>query len=169
MANPSFDPKALDGLYDRPGFMLRRCLQVTGSIFQDGCRDLGLTPNQYDVLHILNCVGEINQDELARALGLDRATTGAIAATLVRKGLMERRVKKTDRRKRALNITENGAAAFAAAESAAVAARNVLFASLSADEKDLFMALLGKIVAAASPHARAPLQTDWPAQAGQTD
>ncbi len=46
MANPSFDPKALDGLYDRPGFMLRRRLQVTGSIFQDGSRDLGLTPNR---------------------------------------------------------------------------------------------------------------------------
>ncbi len=88
-----FDANKLGGLYDRPGFMLRRCLQATGSLFEKSCRDLGLTQAQYDVLHILRHLGTIDQDKLAQALGLDRATTGAIAAGLEQKHLIKRRIK----------------------------------------------------------------------------
>lgn len=132
MSTPSFDPQEFDGLNNRPGFMLRRCIQATGSVFGEGCRDLGLTSGQYDILHILNFKGEIDQDELARALGLDRATTGAIATTLERKSLIVRHVKPTDRRKRVLTLTKAGGDIFTAAQPAAT-----------------------------SPHARAPLQTNW--------
>ena len=161
MAAPLFDPQELDGLYNRPGFMLRRCLQATGSIFGEECRDLGLTPGQYDILHILNFKAEIDQDELARALGLDRATIGAIAATLERKRLIDRQIKPTDRRKRVLTLTKAGRDIFAAAQPAAAAAQDILFSTLSETEKGQFMDLLRKIAATASPRARAPLQTKW--------
>ena len=113
MSNKSeFDADKLGGLYDRPGFMLRRCLQATGSLFERHCRDLGLTQGQYDVLHILRYLGTIDQDKLAQALGLDRATTGAIAAGLERKGLIKRRIKATDRRKRVITLTDGGTELF---------------------------------------------------------
>ena len=158
---PDFDSEALGGLYDRPGFMLRRCIQATGSLFEESCRDLGITQGQYDVLHILTHLGEVDQDELARALGLDRATTGAIAAALERKKLIRRKVKPTDRRKRVITLTPAGAELFQAAEPSAIEAREALFATLSGADQKIFMDLLRKIAASANPHIKAPLKTDW--------
>ena len=156
-----FDADKLGGLYDRPGFMLRRCLQATGSLFEKNCRDLGLTEGQYDVLHILRHLGTIDQDKLAQALGLDRATTGAIAAGLERKGLINRKVKATDRRKRVITLTDDGTELFFSAETAAIEARQAFFFKLTSEEQRTFMNLLRKIACATNSHITAQLKTDW--------
>ncbi len=156
-----FDADKLGGLYDRPGFMLRRCLQATGSLFEKNCQDLGLTQSQYDVLHILKHLGTIDQDKLAQALGLDRATTGAIAAGLERKGLIKRRIKSMDRRKRVITLTDGGTELFFSAEMAATEARQDFFSKLTSEEQRTFMNLLHKIALATSPHIKAQLKTDW--------
>ena len=156
-----FDADKLGGLYDRPGFMLRRCLQATGSLFEKNCRDLGLTQGQHDVLHILNHLGTIDQDKLAQALGLDRATTGAIAAGLERKNLIKRSIKATDRRKRIVTLTDGGTKLFFSAETAAIEARQAFFSKLTSEEQRTFMNLLRKIALTTSPHVKAKLRTDW--------
>mgnify|MGYP001372102286 FL=1 len=158
---PEFDADKLGGLYDRPGFMLRRCLQATGSLFEKNCRVLGLTQGQYDVLHILKHLGTIDQDKLAQALGLDRATTGAIAAGLERKSLVKRRIKAADRRKRVITLTDCGTELFFSAETAAIEARRAFFSKLTSEEQRTFMNLLRKIALATSPHIKAQLKTDW--------
>ena len=158
---PDFDSDALGGLYERPGFMLRRCIQATGSLFEQSCRDLGITQGQYDVLHILTHLGAVDQDELARALGLDRATTGAIARGLEQKKLIRRKVKPTDKRKRVITLTQAGEDMFKAAEPAAIEARDALFATLSAADQKTVIDLLRKIAASANPHIKATLKTDW--------
>ena len=156
-----FDANKLGGLYDRPGFMLRRCLQATGSLFEKSCRDFGLTQGQYDVLHILRHLGTIDQDKLAQALGLDRATTGAIAAGLEQKNLIKRKIKATDRRKKVVTLTDCGINLFFLAEKAAIEARRAFFSKLTSGEQQIFMDLLRKIALATNPHIKAKLKTDW--------
>ena len=156
-----FDADKLGGLYDRPGFMLRRCLQATDSLFEKNCRDLGLTQGQYDVLHVLKHVGKIDQNQLAQALGLDRATTGAIVAGLEQKNLIKRKIKATDRRKKVITLTDSGINLFCLAESAAIEARQAFFSKLTSGEQQIFMDLLRKITLATDPHIKAKLKTDW--------
>ena len=99
------DDGRLDGLYNRPGYMMRRCVQTFTGVFHETCAELGLTIRQYDFLYVLDAYETVDQDHLARALGLDRSTTGLVVAILERKRLIERQVKPSDRRKRSLTIT----------------------------------------------------------------
>jgi hypothetical protein len=50
---PSKMPASLARLYARPGFLLRRAHQISAAVFEDACRDLGLTPAQFGVLTVL--------------------------------------------------------------------------------------------------------------------
>ena len=133
------------GLWDRPGFLLRLCLQETGQVFEQGCVEVGLTPRQFDFLFVLNQIEETTQDRLARILVLDRSTAGLVIGILERKGFVERRVAPADRRKRLVRSTAKGRAAFAKASPAAEAARARLFERLSEVERGQLMHLLRKI------------------------
>ena len=113
------------------------------------------------MLHILRHLGTIDQDKLAQALGLDRATTGAIAAGLERKNLINRSIKATDRRKRVITLTDGGTNLFFSAETAAIEARQAFFSKLTLEEQRTFMNLLRKIALTTSPHIKAQLKTDW--------
>ena len=133
------------GLRERPGFLLRLCLQETGQVFERGCAEVGLTPRQFDFLFVLDEVGETTQDRLARILVLDRSTAGLVIGILERKGFVERRVAPADRRKRLVRSTASGRAAFAKASPAAEAARARLFERLSEGEGRQLMRLLRRI------------------------
>ena len=133
------------GLWDRPGFLLRLCLQETGQAFEEGCAEVGLTPRQFDFLFVLNGIEETTQDRLARILVLDRSTTGLVLGILERKGFVERRVAPLDKRKRLVRSTDKGRAAFARASPAAEAARARLFERLSEGERGQLMYLLRKV------------------------
>ena len=148
----------LGGLYDRPGFLLRRCQQETGWVFEESCAELGLTQRQYDFLFALSEADERDQDQLARLLGLDRSNTGHVIKILLRKGYIERRVKPSDKRKRLIRLTENGRDIFQAAKPAAMAARDYLLDLLDKDEQEIFMRLLRKIVLTNTRPDRAPLE-----------
>ena len=148
----------LGGLYDRPGFLLRRSQQETGWVFEESCAELGLTQRQYDFLFALSEADERDQDQLARLLGLDRSNTGHVIKILLRKGYIERRVKPSDKRKRLIRLTENGRDIFQAAKPAAMAARDYLLDLLDQDEQEIFMRLLRKIVLTNTRPDRAPLE-----------
>ena len=148
----------LGGLYDRPGFLLRRCQQETGWVFEESCAELGLTQRQYDFLFALSEADERDQDQLARLLGLDRSNTGHVIKILLRKGYIERRVKPSDKRKRLIRLTENGRDIFQAAKPAAMAARDYLLDLLDQDEQEIFMRLLRKIVLTNTRPDREPLE-----------
>lgn len=144
----------------RPGFLLRRCLQETGWIFEETCAELGLTQRQYDFLYALSDVEERDQDQLARLLGLDRSTTGVVIRILLRKGYVERRVKPADKRKRLVCLTDKGREIFKQAKPAADAAKNYLLDMLDGSEKETFIRLLQKIVLSNKRPDRAPLEIE---------
>jgi hypothetical protein len=51
LTNPA--APALQRLYSRPGFLLRRAHQISAAVFEDECRAVGLTPAQFGVLTVL--------------------------------------------------------------------------------------------------------------------
>ena len=56
------------------GFLLRRAHQISAAVFEDACKELGLTPAQFGVLTVLQAHPGMGQSSLARALGFDKVT-----------------------------------------------------------------------------------------------
>ena len=73
MNEPNVSCEESAGLWDRPGFLLRLCLQETGQAFERGCAEVGLTPRQFDFLFVLNGMEETTQDRLVRSTDKGRA------------------------------------------------------------------------------------------------
>ena len=44
------DKAPLRNMYRRPGFLLKRCHQITAPLFLDHCRAFNITPSQYGAL-----------------------------------------------------------------------------------------------------------------------
>ena len=147
----------LTALYDRPGFLLRRCLQETGFAFEQGCVELGLTARQYDFLFILQDRDRMDQDQLARILGLDRSTTGTVLRILERKELVVRQISAADRRKREVTITAKGREIFAAAAPAAKASRDRALGALQPDERRQLLSMLRRIVGVTAADSPVPI------------
>lgn len=73
-------------------------------------RSLGLTSNEAGILLQLDWAGLFNQREIARALGIGKAATGALIADLEVRGLLERRRNATDARQIDVTLSKNGRA-----------------------------------------------------------
>src|SRR5262249_44042676 len=109
---PSFSQRrasdnALETLYRRPGFLIRRAQQIAVSLFMEETGELGITTTQYGILTVLKHNPGIDQISVAKLLGLDRSTTGMVVVKLEDAGLVGRCVGK-DRRKRDLALTKAG-------------------------------------------------------------
>lgn len=138
----------IERLWQRPGFLLRRCLQHTSGIFEQSCAELGLTARQYDYLFVLDMAGEMGQTELAGALGLDRSTNTLVLKILERKQFVEREIVANDTRRRMVRITEKGRSVYRRAHLAAQNAIQSLTNALDAKEYKQLIALLQKVVRA---------------------
>lgn len=153
----AFDDDALQALYRRPGFMLRRANQIAASMFLESMARFGLTTTQYGAMTVLAARAPIDQTGLARALGLDRSTAGLVISNLERRGLVARADDARDRRRRMLVLTAAGATLLDEARSEAVAAPERLLSVLGPDERERFLHSLAKVVDAFNPVTRAPL------------
>ena len=149
------DGSMLD-LYEHPGHLLRRAQQISVSIFYDEMGD-DLTPVQYAILSRLAGHPGIDQVSLAGLAAIDTSTGATVCARLEEKGLLERKVIPHNRRQRALTITAEGSRLLNALEPAAQRLRDRLLAPLSAQEQELFMGLLTRLVNENNEQSRAPL------------
>jgi DNA-binding MarR family transcriptional regulator len=136
----------LQELYRRPGFMIRRCHQIAVSIFADECREFDLTTTQYGILYVLSRYPGIDQISLARLLGLDRSTTGMVVARLEERLLLRRAVDPTDKRKRLLELTPAGEKMLTRVQPVVRRAQDRLFAPFNAQEREMLIALLDRLI-----------------------
>jgi DNA-binding MarR family transcriptional regulator len=136
----------LQELYRRPGFMIRRCHQIAVSIFADECREFDLTTTQYGILYVLSRHPGIDQISLARLLGLDRSTTGMVVGRLETRTLLRRAVDPTDKRKRLLELTPAGEKMLTRVQPVVRRAQERLFAPFNAQERDILVALLDRLI-----------------------
>ncbi len=155
MSARDVDPDALlQRLYLRPGFLLRRAHQLSVGIFEEDCRDVGLTPSQYGVLTVLDLAGDSDQSTVARALGFDRVTTMRVVRGLEARGLLRRAAAAGHGNRRKLTLTADGRQTLAAGRVRADHISARLLSPLQPDERAQLLRLLRKLCAGLEDGAR---------------
>jgi DNA-binding MarR family transcriptional regulator len=149
--------REMERLYRRPGVLFRRAHQIAVGIFIQETAHLRMTPPQHSILYAISRHPGLNQSEVARALGFDRATTGQILAGLEGRGLVQRAPSIESRRKNALRLTAEGASLLRAAEEPSQRSSRRLLSPLSQDEQRLLVELLLKLTTALNEESRTPL------------
>jgi DNA-binding MarR family transcriptional regulator len=148
-------PAPLSRLYARPGFLLRRAHQISAAVFEDECRELGLTPAQFGVLTILKSHPGLGQSSLARALGFDKVTVLRVLRGLEGRGLVERSPAPDNKRNMCVNLTEEGIAVLQRAQRPAERAYRRLLAPLDRTQQDQLIHLLQLLTGELEEDARA--------------
>jgi DNA-binding MarR family transcriptional regulator len=118
---------------------------VAVAIFFEEIGDLPLTPPQHNVLSAIMAHPGSRQIEIARLVGYDRATVGALLGGLESRKLISRRSSTTDLRIKTLFITPQGKALIDASSPAMARINQKLLKLLEPYERELFIALLAKI------------------------
>lgn len=148
---------SLEDIYRRPGFMIRRAHQIAVAIFLEETRESRVTPTQYGVLVILARRPGIDQNTLARLLGLDRSTTGLVVRKLAERGLIARATGIGDMRRREVKLTRIGAALLRRVAADARRAQQRLLSPLPARERQRFLDLLAGLTEAFNRTTRVPV------------
>lgn len=95
-------------LWARPGYLLRRLHQIHYALFFEECSGFDITPVQYGLLTTLATNPDLDQNSIARELGIDRTNVADVLSRLSRRGLIERRRGKTDKRTMLARLTPEG-------------------------------------------------------------
>lgn len=149
--------ESLGDLYTRPGFLLRRGHQIAVGIFVQECAALGLTPPQHGVLVVADNAPGLDQAGIARALGFDQATTGALVHALERRGLLRRENSAADLRRKTLAVTPKGLAMLRRTDAAVRRTSERLLAPLAPGDRRRFVQLLARLTEALNAASRTPV------------
>jgi MarR family transcriptional regulator, lower aerobic nicotinate degradation pathway regulator len=152
---PPKSASSLSRLYARPGFLLRRAHQISAAVFEDACKDLGLTPAQFGVLTVLQAHPGLGQSSLARALGFDKVTVLRVLRGLQARGLVARGPAGDNRRNVAVALTQQGAALLQQAQKPAEKAYKRLMAPLDRQQQEQLLELLQLLTGELEDEARA--------------
>jgi DNA-binding MarR family transcriptional regulator len=155
VSSSSKPPPQLARLYARPGFLLRRAHQISAAVFEDACRDLGLTPAQFGVLTVLQAHPGLGQSSLARALGFDKVTVLRVLRGLQARGLVLRVPAEDNRRNVSVTLTEEGAELLQRAQKPAEKAYRRLMAPLDRAQQEQLLELLQLLTGELEDEARA--------------
>ena len=144
-------------MFDRPGFLLRRAHQISAGVFEEECRDIGLTPAQFAVLTVLAASPGIDQSSLARSAGYDKVTIMYILRGLIERGFVNRSPAPGRRRLLELSLTDDGAAFLETAQKPTEQAFASLMSPFTDVQKKQFVKLLKILTTTLEDKARAPL------------
>jgi len=148
----------LEGLDDRPGFLIRRAHQISQSIFIEECAHLDITSTQFGVLSVLARAGELDQIGIARLLGFDRSTTGLVVKLLVDRKLIVRSPDANDGRRHVLRLTWAGEDLRRRAQPLVDRVRVRLEEVFKPAEARMFSSLLDKFTRSFDDTTRVPLR-----------
>ena len=95
-------------LWGRPGYLLRRLHQIHYALFFEECAGFDITPVQYGLLTTLLVNPNLDQNSLARELGIDRTNVADVLNRLARRGVVERRRSPDDGRMVLARLTRAG-------------------------------------------------------------
>lgn len=155
MATSKKNAEILARLYARPGFLLRRAHQISAAVFEDECRDLGLTPAQFGVLTVLKAHPGMGQSSLARALGFDKVTVLRVLRGLQARDLVARGPAEGNRRNVSVQLTPEGQEVLRQAQKPAEKAYRRLLAPLDSTQQEQLLALLQLLTGELEDEARA--------------
>jgi DNA-binding MarR family transcriptional regulator len=152
-----FDP-ITEGLWSRPGYLVRRLNQIHYALFFEECKEENITPVQYGILTVLSRNPWLDQTEIGYELGLDRTTSADVIKRLEEKGLLQRRVNPLDRRSRQAVITQEGLRVMALLQDGMARSQRRLLQPLSPRNQKIFLALLRELIDANNQYGRAALR-----------
>lgn len=155
MPAPPKTANSLARLYARPGFLLRRAHQISAAVFEDACRDVGLTPAQFGVLTVLQAHPGLGQSSLARALGFDKVTVLRVLRGLQTRGLVSRCPAADNKRNVSVALTPTGADLLRRAQKPAESAYQRLMAPLDRTQQEQLLQLLQLLTGQLEDEARA--------------
>lgn len=129
--------------------LLHRAGQRAAEVFAIKSDHKELTPRQYAVMAAIADSKLPSQTDLVALTGIDRSTLADIVRRLVDRGLVHRKRTKHDARAYQLALTEKGQVELGSAVNAARDTDEALLSALSAQEREMFLTALSKIVVSA--------------------
>lgn len=150
---------SLSQLYQRPGFLLRRANQIALSIATRESARIGLTPPQHACLIALESYPGLDQINLGKVLGIDRATIGQVLRRLEARKLVKRVGSSSDARRKVVTLTDFGKRLVGPASEAARRTADQLLSGLKMSEQKALIGLLTKLVTALNEQSPAPLES----------
>jgi DNA-binding MarR family transcriptional regulator len=164
MAEPHSDAPALHpALVRNTGYLISRLGFYAAKRFAERLATVGLTPRMWGAMNMLDHEGDVSQQQLGRAIGMDPSSMVSTIDELEAKGWVQRGRHPTDRRAYALHITEAGRETLTQARRLAGVAQNELLAPLDDAERAQLHDLLLRLAAAAGT-ARDPIGVREPSQ-----
>lgn len=147
-------------IYAMPGHLIRRLNQISVALFSKRMAGAGLTltPVQYAVISGIRAHPDVDQATLAGLVAYDRATLGKVIDRLETRALVRRTTSPSDRRAKALTLTDAGRALLDIADPHVRAFQPDILAGLDETERAEFLAMLSKITLAGNKRSRAPLK-----------
>src|SRR5262249_10257107 len=128
------------------GLYLHVAYHVVMSTFADQVGHGEVTPNLIGVLALISCQPGINQAELARLIGLERATGGEQVSRAVTKGFVRRNNSSHDARSYSLYLTSNGESMLRNLRERIPPHERAVGKKLTPEERRQLRALLDKLV-----------------------
>ncbi|MEJ8840347.1 MarR family winged helix-turn-helix transcriptional regulator [Ramlibacter sp. AN1133] len=131
-----------------PGHLIRRAHQVAVAIFMEETAGYEVTPVQFAILNaLLQDPGE-DQVTLARKVAFDAATFGSVIGRLEARGWVRREADESDRRRKRLWVTADGAEAARRMRRPVGKVQSRILQPLDEGERAQLVALLDRLVAA---------------------
>lgn len=130
---------------DIVGFHIRLAHGAVYRHFTETFENLDLTQKQVSVLWLVDDHPDISQSNLAKLMRMDRATTMAIVNRMEGRGYLQRSAVKSDKRKQALNLTDEGRQALSVAKEAIRDHEDWLKSRFTEEEVATFIELLARI------------------------
>jgi len=130
--------------------LLHRAGQRAGDMFTEEVVAGNLTPRQFAILLTISKEEGLSQTDMVDRTGIDRSTLADIIRRMLKKGFIRRRRTKHDARVYSVKLTDEGRAALAMAEPAAILADARLLAALPKARRVEFLESLSVIVDAFS-------------------
>lgn len=129
------------------GFNLRMAQEATFQAFSRRSLEIGESPGRFATLTLIARNPGISQTELSHASGRDKSSVTPVVEDLVRRGLVERKRVRSDRRAYRLNLTPAGKKTLLELTRCARRHERNLDAIIGRSERKRFLATLKKIAA----------------------
>jgi len=126
--------------------LARRFQQICAAMVAEALAGEDLVQLEYGSLVALELEPGIDQRRLADAMGIDPSNACLIVDRLHAMGLVERRISEVDRRSRELYLTPKGMAVRRRLRGKTSAANQRVLAPLDAEERELFLDLLIRVI-----------------------
>jgi DNA-binding MarR family transcriptional regulator len=146
---------ARTGRFDRgAAFLLSRVGDDLQQHFRVALAPLGLDPREFALMVRIAGDQGASQQATGDALGIAKSAMVAIVDGLERRELVERRLRRDDRRARGLHLTPAGDELLTRAQAIAAAHEDTLRAALSPEEHRRLVSLLQQVAARYDPSPR---------------